>query len=182
MKRILLFCALLVILLLFVSFVKVGGKGFSDLKKVLEKYGLDGVLAPGSMQELNAFENDLLSLKAQAQIQKSRETEALVSMIDFRLAIVQMERDFLKAAEEARFVDYYNPSCSKPTSLKKTIDYLDQTLTQADLAIALANNFSNNFKEFTQASGLDFARANRILSEFKTIVLEKKERYKAFCT
>jgi len=158
-----------------------GGKNFSDLKAVLEKHGLDDILAPGTIAELRDFEKDLLSLKAQASVQKGRETEALLAAIELRLAIVKMQQALLNAQEESKFIDYYNPLCSSPTSLKKTIDNLDVALAQSDLAIALANGFSGNYKDFVAVSGFDATQTVRALSETKATITEEKNKYKTFC-
>ncbi len=184
-KRIIIFAIGLAIVLAFFFFANnifnIGGKNFSDLKSIYEKHGLDGYIAPGSLEELRAFENDLLSLKALAQQQKSRQTEALVAMIEYRIAVAETQRAFLNSIEEARFIDYYDASCSKETSLKKTIGYIDDALTQADLSIALANNFANNYKDFVQAASFDLAEENKTINSLKTILKEKKNRYKTFC-
>ena len=53
MKKSFLFpAALLVALLVFSGCIQLGGKSFSDLKGVYDKYSLDGVIAPGSIEEL----------------------------------------------------------------------------------------------------------------------------------
>ena len=182
MKKSFLFPAvLLAALIVFSGCIQVGGKSFSDLKGVYEKHGIDGVIAPGSQQELRAFENDLLSLKAQAQLQNGRQADALVAMVDYKLTVIAMQRAFLNAADEARFIDYYDPSCSKDTSLKKTIDYLDEALTQADLATAKANDFENNYNDFMSAAGFGIAETNGTINELKSMLAEKKNAYKAFC-
>jgi hypothetical protein len=162
--------------------IQFNGKDFSDLEKLSEKYGLDGYIAPGTLAELESYKNDLLSLKAQAFINKNRESEALTAAVDYKLAIIETQKSLLLSKDEARFIDYYDTSCSRETSIKKTIDYLDNSIAQAELSLSLSGNFQKNYPEFLNKPGTDFTVERQILTSLESSLEEKKNKYKAFCT
>jgi hypothetical protein len=170
------------IALLLSGCIQFGAKGFSDLKTIIEKHTPNSELVPGTETALQDMEYDLLSLKAIALNQNSPDSKALAAIVDVRLSLIEMERNILNANKEAKFIDYYSVSCSQPTSLKKTIDFFDKAITQAELATTQLNNFETSYKEKISATGLDFVATKKAIANIKTSISERKTRYQSFCT
>lgn len=147
MKKVFLGLAVLLLLTFFLSGCPMLAPdfetGYNQLYAIYEKYGVtNGMIVPTDLDELEALEADLTAFREQIAGAQTRDTAALIMLVEARLDLIEMQKNLIKSQE--RFATFTEIIVCNEIFLEGK-DYFENATKKAKLALNKVKLFNDTF-------------------------------------
>ncbi len=130
--------------------------GMGEFSAILDKYGLnEGKFVPVEETGLEGFETDLRQFASKYRGQNSASAKALLLIVDERLAMARMSKELLTAEEEIAGIYTGALDCTEAGPAAKAEDALENSLSEAQLALSKREELIRAYPDFATAAGME---------------------------